>query len=148
MTFIPNDLVVKISVSDILSSQDFYTRILGFKADDRYTLNMGGNFGQESYMQLCIQAENGISFTIGLYKDIKSPYDPLPETGTVPSFIVSDIETMLNYLLSQKVVIDKYGNDYILTNTSDKGYVDKFFFFRDPDNNSLVMRQNIRKTGK
>ena len=42
-----------------------------------------------------------------------------------------------------KVTIDETDGVIINSNKSDKGYVDRFFFFRDPDNNSLVIRENI-----
>lgn len=43
MKFSSKAIVIKVSVSDILKSQKFYEEILGFKADDRYTLNSGAN---------------------------------------------------------------------------------------------------------
>jgi len=68
-----------------------------------------------------------------------------PKQETVPSFIVDDIQATLDYFITQKVVIDQTEGVIITSNTSDKGYVDQFFFFRDPDNNSLVIRENILK---
>ena len=92
-------------------------------------------------MQLDLDEIGGGRFTIGLYKDIDKPFDPKPQAGTVPSLIVSDINATLAYLRAHNVVIDSP----IIKNTSDEGFVDAFFFFSDPDNNSLVARQNLGK---
>ena len=143
MQFNSEGMVIKISVSDILLSKDFYSAVLGFIVDDDYTINSNHDFGAESYMQLNLKSNTGNQITIGLYKDIEAPFNPLPQNGTVPSFLVKNIDETLAYLQSKKVVIDTIGGVYIVTNTSDKGYTDKFFFFRDPDNNSLVIRENI-----
>ncbi len=145
MTFHSSELVVKISTSNMMRSFDFYTKILSFKPDPKWTLNHGGNFGNTSYMQLNFEIEGKKAFALGLYKDINAPYHPKPQTGTVPSFIVSDIKATLHYLQSQHVVIDNNGTPghYIIKNVSDSGHEDQFFFFRDPDNNSLVIRQNM-----
>lgn len=145
MKFNSKALIVKLSVSDVLASKKFYETTLGFKVDDKYTLNSDGKYGNESYMQLYLNAESENYFMLGLFKDIDAPFSPLPETGSVPSFIVENIQATLDYFIAQKVVIDKIGGEMILSNTSDQGYVDKFFFFRDPDNNSLVIRENILK---
>nr|WP_315224567.1 VOC family protein [uncultured Flavobacterium sp.] len=145
MKFKSKALIVKLSVSDVVASRKFYEEILGFKVDDKYTLNSGGNFGMESYLQMYLDSKEKNDFMLGLFKDISLPFYPLPETGSVPSFIVDDIKATLEYFISKKVVIDKIDGVIINTNTSDKGYVDKFFFFRDPDNNSLVIRENIVK---
>lgn len=99
-------VVIKLSVSDILKSQKFYEEILGFKVDDRYTLNSGGNYGMESFIQLYLDSNDEKGFMLGLYKDIDAPFYPFPETGTVPSFIVDDIQATLDYFITQKVVID------------------------------------------
>jgi catechol 2,3-dioxygenase-like lactoylglutathione lyase family enzyme len=144
MKFSPKALVIKLSVSDMLMTKSFYENILGFKEDARYTINTGGNFGAESYVQL----ELNKTLILGLYKDISTPFEPIPQTGTIPSFIVDDIEGTLACFLSKNVVIDKIDGQYIISNTSDSGYTDHFFFFRDPDNNSLVVRQNLKKISK
>lgn len=145
MKFKSKAVVIKLSVSDMLKSKKFYEEILGFKVDDRYTLNSDGNYGMESFIQLYLDSNDENGFMLGLYKDIDAPFYPLPETGTVPSFIVDDIQATLDYFITQKVVIDQTEGVIITSNTSDKGYVDQFFFFRDPDNNSLVIRKNILK---
>jgi catechol 2,3-dioxygenase-like lactoylglutathione lyase family enzyme len=145
MPFDPINIVIKISVSDILRSADFFTTLFGYKADDRYKLNSDKHFGTYSYMQLYIPGK-ATGFSLGLFKDIVAPFEPLPQTGTVPSFIVTDINETLTYLQSHHVVIDIIDGKFIQTNVSDEGYEDQFFFFRDPDNNSFVMRQNISKT--
>ncbi len=143
MTIKPNEFVVKISVSNMEKSRDFYEKILGFKEQTIYTINAGGHYGPESYMQLQLRPGEKSAFSLGLYKDIEAPFTPLPQTGSVPSFIVNDIDAALRRLKAEGVTIDSMGGATILTNVSDKGYEDKFFFFRDPDNNSLVMRQNF-----
>lgn len=145
MLFKSKELVVKISVSDLLKSKAFYENVLSFKEDNRYTINIGGNYATESYMQLNLKITKNNNMVLGLYKDIDKPYQPMPQTGSVPSFIVDDIEGILSKFLSQKVVIDQIDGQYIISNTSDNGYTDHFFFFRDPDNNSLVIRQNLEK---
>ncbi|MCV9933948.1 VOC family protein [Flavobacterium sp. LS1R47] len=145
MKFKSKTVVIKLSVSDILKSKKFYEEILGFKIDDKYTLNSDGNFGAESFMQLDSDSKDENGFMLGLYKDIDTPFYPLPETGTVPTFIVDDIQTTLDYFKTQNVVIDVIDGTEIISNISNKGYVDQFFFFRDPDNNSLVIRENILK---
>ncbi|MCV9928575.1 VOC family protein [Flavobacterium sp. LS1R49] len=145
MKFKSKTVVIKLSVSDILKSQKFYEEILGFKVDEKYTLNSDGNYGTESFIQLYLDPKDKNSFMLGLYKDIDVPFYPLPETGTAPTFIVDDIEATLDYFKSQNVVIDVIDGEIIISNISDKGYVDQFFFFRDLDNNSLVIRENILK---
>ena len=137
------ELVVKISVSDIAVAQDFYTKVLGFQVDERWTLNKGGHFGEYSYLQLNCKSHGRLLFALGLFKDIDQPFNPLPQTGSVPSLIVADLDATLAYLQSQHVVIDKVGGKIIQTDISDAGYEDRYFFFRDPDNNSLVIRQNM-----
>ena len=89
--------------------------------------------------------QSGGAVVLGLFKDLDRPFNPKPQLGTVPSFIVADIEETLAYLRSKKVKIDNGLDDPIITNTSDKGYEDRFFFFRDPDNNSLVVRENMNR---
>lgn len=148
MQFGAKELVIKISASDMLKSKAFYETILDFKVDDRYTINVGGNFGAESYIQMNLMSGSRKKFVIGLYQDIQAPYNPMPQTGTVPSFIVDDIEKTLKTFLDKNVVVDKIDGQYIVSNTSDKGFTDHFFFFRDPDNNSLVIRQNLKKVNK
>jgi catechol 2,3-dioxygenase-like lactoylglutathione lyase family enzyme len=145
MKFKSKAVVIKLSVSDILVSQKFYEEVLAFKVDDKYTLNSDGNYGMESFIQLYLNPKTENGFMLGLYKDIDSPFYPLPETGTVPTFIVDDIQATLDYFKSQNVVIDVIDGSEIISNISNKGYVDQFFFFRDPDNNSLVIRENILK---
>jgi catechol 2,3-dioxygenase-like lactoylglutathione lyase family enzyme len=150
MQFTAIQLVTKISVSDMLLSKSFYEHLLGFKVDERYTINSGGNYQKESYMQLNAPSSHGGAFTLGLYKDIDKPFDAMPQTGTVPSFIVDDVHATLHQFLKQKIVVIPAGggsgdDQYIIKNTSDEGYVDLFFFFCDPDNNSFVIRQNLPK---
>jgi catechol 2,3-dioxygenase-like lactoylglutathione lyase family enzyme len=148
MTFIAQQLVTKISVSNMLASKSFYQNILGFVEDEKYTINQDGNFATDSYLQLNTPSVAGGVFTLGLYKDIDKPYASMPQTGTVPSFIVDDVHTTLHRFLKQKVVVVPLGlgegdDQYIVENKSDKGYVDLFFFFCDPDNNAFVIRQNL-----
>jgi catechol 2,3-dioxygenase-like lactoylglutathione lyase family enzyme len=143
MKFTVASFVIKISVSDMKSSIQFYKGILKCNVQNEYTINSGGKFGPMSYVQLSIPGLDPDVVSIGLYKDIDSKLSPMPQVGSVPSFLVSDIEKTLQYFKSKKVVIDKIDGQIILTNKSDKGRIDKFFFFRDPDNNSLVIRQNI-----
>ena len=151
MIYTSKQLVTKLSVSDILASKSFYETVLGFVEDEKYTINNGGNYGLNSYLQLNTLTDNGGSMTIGLYKDIEKPFESMPLIGTVPSFIVEDIYTTLDRFLKQEVLVvamnDNLSGDdkYIIKNTSDKGYVDLFFFFCDPDKNSLVIRQNLGK---
>lgn len=150
MDFIVKQLVTKVSVSDMLVSKAFYETVLGFKLDERYTINSGGNYQTNSYMQLDASGSFGTSFTIGLFKDIDKPFETMPQTGTVPSFIVDDIHATLHQFLAEKVVVVPMGtgegdDKYIVKNTSDLGYIDLFFFFCDPDNNSFVIRQNLDK---
>jgi len=141
MTFTVRQVVVKLSVSDMARSVQFYAGLFGFKVVEKYTINVGGNFAAESYMQLDLEVSGGRPFTIGLYKDIDAPFASVPPVGTVPSFVVPDIQAALKYLQAHQVAIDSP----IIKNVSDEGYVDEFFFFNDPDNNSLVARQNFGK---
>lgn len=129
-------LVIKLSSSNILNSKNFYTEILGCMIDARYTINSGGNFGKESYLQLNLPGING-NIAIGLYKDIDAPLPP-QDTGTAPTFLVADIISMRQYLIDKGVSVGE-----IIINKSDEGYIDHFAFFQDPDNNTLVIRQNI-----
>lgn len=144
MGFKSNEIVTKVSVSNMGISLKFYTTIFDFEIDDNYTINVGKNFGQNSYVQLFMPLKPSGAIVLGLFKDLDRPINPKPEIGTVPSFIVADIEVTLAYLKTKKVKIDN-DLDPIITNTSDKGYEDKFFFFRDPDNNSLVIRENMNR---
>ena len=133
-------LVVKLSSSDVLASRHFYTEILGFVVDERSTINKGGCYLNESYLQLNLPGlESNIA--IGLYKDIDAPMpkqDPDMTPGTTPTFLVNDIKSVRHSLIEKGVPVGE-----IITNTSDEGYVDHFTFFQDPDNNTLVIRQNI-----
>lgn len=135
----------------MVAAKSFYENILGFKIDDRYTINKNGNYDTGSYMQLYTSFNGLGDVALGLYKDIDKPYTTMPENGTVPSFIVDDIHSTLCYFQEQKVKIapvdqDNGSNSYIIENISDEGYVDLFFFFCDLDNNSFVIRQNLSKT--
>jgi catechol 2,3-dioxygenase-like lactoylglutathione lyase family enzyme len=143
MRFISSEVVVKISVSDVPKSIEFFDRILGFEVEDKYTLNNGGSFGVNSYVQMSLAGNQINGFALGLFNDIIGPFDPIPNVGTVPSFIVADVVLTLKEFMTKGVVVDKIGDKYILSNTSDEKYVDRFFFFRDPDNNSFVIRQNM-----
>lgn len=150
MNFRLHQLVTKVSVSDMLRSKSFYESILGFTVDERYTISDGGTYGTNSYFEMNAPCSQGGTFTIGLYKDIDAPYPSMPDNGTVPSFIVDDVKAALMDLLNKGVVVMPLGggegdNKYIISNTSDEGYVDLFFFFCDPDNNSFVIRQNMGK---
>lgn len=145
MTFTTTQIIVKLSVSNMLNAIAFYESILGLEIDPRYTLNSDGEFGQNSYVQMFMRGEMLPGFSLGLYKDIDAPLKPLPQVGTVPSFVVPNINATLERFLVKGVVVDKDGDPYIISNTSDEGFTDHFFFFRDLDNNSLVIRQNIPK---
>lgn len=137
MSILFSDHVIKISSSDFQRSIDFYRDNLGFEVDPRYTINNGGMFGKNSYLQM----NSSSGCIIGLFQDISKPYNPLPESGTVPSFLVNNILKAYEFLKEKGVSIDPPG---IILNTSEQGYQDKFFFFRDPDQNSLVIRQNLK----
>ncbi len=145
MEFESNKLLIKISVSNMLQSKLFYERILGFKMDDKYTINVGKTFAKSSYMQLNLSYTKDRSMSIGLFKDIDAPFKPIPLIGTAPTFIVEDIKTTLRHFQDLQVVIDKKDSEIIISNSSDEGHSDLSFFFRDPDNNSLVVRQYMRK---
>lgn len=134
-------LVIKLSTSDVLASRRFYTEILGFTVDERYTINKGGCYLNESYLQLNLPGlDNNIA--IGLYKDIYTPFpkqDPSATPSAAPTFMVADIVSIRQSLIEKGVSVEE-----IIENTSDEGYVDHFAFFQDPDNNTLVIRQNIK----
>ena len=127
MQFQSNEMVVKISVSDVPKSIAFYERVLGFIIDERYTLNTGGDFGEFSYVQMYFPVTDDNKLILGLFKDIDQPFEPLPQTGTVPSFIVENINETLQYFQDLHVVIDKIDGHIIQSNTSDDGYTDHFF---------------------
>ena len=133
-------LVSKLSCSSPAASIDFYGTTFGFAVDPRYTINAGGNFGAGSYVQL--NGGPGGVLTLGLYKDIDSPFPPLdlnqPPPGTVPSLIVTDAAALRDSMLARHRNVSE-----MISNTSDEGYTDHFFFFTDPDNNVLVARQNM-----
>lgn len=152
MTFVAQQLVTKISVSDMLVSKSFYENILGFQVDERFTINAvkkKKHYQKGSYMQLNAPSTTGGAFTLGLFKDMKKHFKKMPKNGTVPSFIVEDIHATLHQFIEQnvavQVAIENATGDqrYIIENKSDEGYVDLFFFFCDPDNNSFVIRQNL-----
>jgi hypothetical protein len=46
-----------------------------FTTDRKYTINKGGNYATESYMQLNAPSSAEGAFTLGLYKDINQPYN-------------------------------------------------------------------------
>ncbi|SIO16176.1 VOC family protein [Algoriphagus halophilus] len=142
MIFSSSLLVTKISSSNLNRSKEFYERVLGFKLDPKYSITHPTGTDLP-YLQMNLTGPNGSKIVFGLYQDIPSPFSPKPTNGTVPSFLVDDIESTLAFFQENQVSIDKAGDSYILTNKSDEGYIDQFFFFRDPDNNSLVIRQNI-----
>lgn len=131
-----NQVVIKLSVSNVPVAQKFYTEKLGFKVVPDYTINKGGTYEKDSYIQLTNEGmEHKVA--LGLYKDIDEPLQP-EDTGTAPTFIVKDIDSVRQYLLSEGVTVSD-----IVENTSDKGYIDRFAFFSDPDNNTLAIRQNM-----
>lgn len=132
-------MVVKISTSDMLRSMGFYCGILGCTLDERYTINANKKWDTNSYIQLNYERDGQLKFVIGLFKDLDAPYPTVPQNGTVPSFLVPDVQAFYNKLQLEGVGIDSA----IIPNTSDFGYIDHFFFFHDPDNNSLVARQNM-----
>jgi catechol 2,3-dioxygenase-like lactoylglutathione lyase family enzyme len=129
-------LVVKLSSSNILKSAAFYTENLGFVVDKRYTINSNGNYGPNSYMQLTLPGLD-TTIAIGLFKDIDEPL-PAQATGTAPTFVVADLASVRTKLLANGVTVGE-----IIKNTSDEGYIDIFAFFADPDNNTLVIRENV-----
>jgi catechol 2,3-dioxygenase-like lactoylglutathione lyase family enzyme len=146
--FFASQLVTKISVSDMITSKNFYENILSLTLDDRYTINSGDSYGPGSYMQFNYNVSSGMQLSLGLYKDIDEPFPVPPQTGTVPSFIVDDVYATLHLFLANDLIVlamgDGKGDDrYVVKNTSDQGYTDLFFFFCDPDNNVLVIRQNL-----
>lgn len=132
-------MVVKVSTSDMLRSIGFYCGILGCTMDDRYTINANKKWDTNSYVQLNYETDDQLQFVIGLYKDLDQPYPSVPQNGTVPSFLVPDVQAFYNLLSAEGVGIDSD----IIPNTSDFGYTDHFFFFHDPDKNALVARQNM-----
>lgn len=138
------ELVVKLSASDVERSADFYRRIFGVLLDSKYTITAEKQPGQVPWVQLNAMRDGRRQFAIGLYEDISGPFVPTPQVGTVPSFIVPDIHATLTAFRHAGVTLDDNGKIY--SNTSDAGYTDEFFFFRDPDNNSLVIRQNVGMT--
>lgn len=131
-----DQVIIKLSVSNVLAAQAFYTEILGFTVDQGYTINAGGNYGMESYVQLQHEGLKGV-VALGLFKDIEQPMAP-QETGTAATFIVKDIVSTRDFLIAQGVEVGG-----IIENTSDHGLIDHFAFFADPDNNTLVIRQNM-----
>lgn len=132
-------MVVKISTSDMLRSMGFYCGMLGCVVDERYTINANKKWDTNSYVQLNYEVKGQLIFVIGLFKDLDAPYPTVPQNGTVPSFLVPDVKAFYSQLQLEGVGIDSE----IIPNTSDFGYTDHFFFFHDPDNNSLVARQNM-----
>jgi catechol 2,3-dioxygenase-like lactoylglutathione lyase family enzyme len=146
--FCASQLVTKVSVSNMITSKNFYEDILSFQLDDRYTINSDGSYGHGSYMQFNFNVSSRMPLSLGLYKDIDEPFAEPPQTGTVPSFIVDDVYATLHQFLSHNLIVlpmgDGKGDDkYVIKNISDQGYPDLFFFFCDPDNNVLVIRQNL-----
>ncbi|WP_316822541.1 VOC family protein [Pedobacter gandavensis] len=129
-------IIIKLSVSNVLEAQAFYVEKLGFSVVEEYTINSGGDYGMDSYVQLNHNGLQGF-VALGLFKDIDDPMKP-EDAGTVPSFVVKDIDLARDFLITQGVDVGG-----VIENTSDLGYVDRFAFFNDPDNNSLVIRQNM-----
>ncbi len=134
-------IVIKLSASNIEDSLDFYTGLFGWTVDDRYTLNAGGVYGTFSYVQLNPPGLRG-NISFGLFKDIEAPL-PAPDLnnpppGTAPTFLVTDIAITRAWLMECGIPVSD-----VVKNTSDEGYTDCFAFFADPDNNLLVIRENI-----
>lgn len=137
------NFVTKISVSNMTKAIKFYTNILGFEIQDEYTINENGDYGTYSYVQMVLDTNRGNGILIGLFVDIDKPFDKVADNGTVPSFIVEDLDETLKYLQSHQVKIDPIEGVIIQENISDHGKTDRFFFFQDLDRNSLVARQNM-----
>lgn len=131
-----DQVIIKLSVSKVLEAQAFYTEKLGFTVDHGYTINAGGDYGMDSYVQLQHEGLKG-AVALGLFKDIEQPMAP-QETGTAATFIVKDIVRSRDLLIAQGIAVGS-----IIENTSDQGLIDHFAFFADPDNNTLVIRQNM-----
>ncbi len=130
--------ITKISCHDVGVSK-FYTDILGLVIDGRYTI-AGGKPGDTPYVQMIIPGlDNNIA--IGLFQDIDKPFPPVDfdhlPPGTVPTFVVPDIDAARAYLVSCGVRVSP-----VIDEKSDKGYTDRIAFFTDPENNVLVIRQN------
>lgn len=134
-------VVTKLSSSDIAASITFYTAVLGFVVDNRYTINASPGWGTGSYVQLRQDAPAD-SIVIGLFKDIDHPFRPFdvdnPGAGTALTFIVPDITAVRAALTTAQIAVGD-----IIKSTSDDGYTDLISFFPDPDNNMLVVRQNL-----
>ncbi len=133
-------MVVKVSVSDMRKSIDFYCNVLGGKIDERYTITKKEQPKAVPYVQLLFN-NMGVTTAIGLYNDIKEPFkENTNGVGTIPTLVVENIEEMITFLKDHDVECSE-----IISNTSDQGYTDKFAFFNDIDNNAFALRENVAR---
>ncbi|MCF7981075.1 MAG: VOC family protein [Pseudomonadales bacterium] len=112
-------LVIKVDVSDLEKSTQWYTEKLHFQLDERYNA--------DTWRQLNIPDVTNTA--IGLHLN--------PEgagmEGKKATFVVNDINAARNELVKNNVEVDE-----IIT----LGEWVKLAFFRDPDGNILGLRQN------
>jgi catechol 2,3-dioxygenase-like lactoylglutathione lyase family enzyme len=135
-------MVNKVSVSDMDAAVDFYCKKLGGCLDPRYTISKAVQPNQTAYAQILFHLMGNTTMAFGLFNDINHPFDHNVHTeqgkGTVPTFIVRDIELTISMLRAKDIECSD-----VISNTSDQGYTDHFAFFNDPDNNILGIRQNF-----
>lgn len=129
-------MVIKLSSSNIKVSTKFYVDVLDCTVDDRYTLTSGANNGDGSYVQLNLPGLDK-HIAIGLFKDIDFPL-PAFNFGTVPTFAVHDIKAVCSVLETKGIKFTP-----VKENISEAGYIDRYTFFNDLDNNALAIRQNV-----
>ena len=113
--------VAKVDVSDLDASTDWYEGKLGLMLDERYSTPTWRQF-----------ALPGISRTaIGLNLNPAG----VGSRGAVSTFVIADIAAVRNALLAQGIAVGPI---------VDVGHGVLLCFFRDPDGNSLGLRQNSK----
>jgi predicted lactoylglutathione lyase len=125
-------LVRKISVSNVLTSFEFYANKIGFNYEPQYTFNSDGKFGDGSWIQLSIKNEDKTS-SICLFSDSENAGSET-EIFTID---VQDITQAKQSLEDEGIIVGNIDK----TDTED-GNTIYFAFFYDPDGNGIGIRQN------
>ena len=110
--------IAKLDVSNLKMSADFYENVLGLVHDPR--------FDTDKWMQFNVPNINQVA--VGLWES-----DNVGTGGSVPTFVVTDIQAAGNYLTEQGIAVSPI---------QDVGEGVFMAFFDDPDGNTLGLRQN------
>lgn len=113
--------VAKVDVSDLDASTDWYERKLGLMLDERYSTPTWRQFGLPGISRTAI----GLNLTPA----------GVGSRGAVSTFVLVDIAAARKALIAQGVAVGPI---------VDVGHGVLLCFFKDPDGNSLGLRQNSK----